>query len=136
MVQIADNSAMHAAAAYIALLVLGLIPLSVAVIRIRRAQRIGIGDGGNRDLARAIRVQANYAEYTPFGLGLLLALPLSGAGVWSVHAVGLALVFGRAAHAFGLGRSIGSSPGRVAGMVATFAALIFGALVLLARALS
>ena len=125
---------MHVAAAYIALLVLGLIPLSIAVIRIRRAQRIGIGDGGNRELARAVRVQANFAEYTPFGLALLIALPLSGAAPWSVHVLGLALLVGRAAHAFGLGRSVGSSPGRVGGMMLTFFALIFGAGVLLARA--
>ena len=136
MIQIADNHAMRAAAAYVALLVLGLIPLSVAVIRLRRARKIGIGDGGDRDLARAVRVHANDAEYTPFGLALLIALPLSGAAVWSVHAVGLALIFGRVAHAFGLGQSAGASPGRAAGMAATFAALILGAATLLVLSFS
>jgi uncharacterized protein len=136
MLQIADNPALHAASIYIALLVLGLVPLSLAVIRVRRGERIGIGDGGNRDLARLVRVHANYAEYTPFGLALLIALPLTGAPAWCVHAVGLALVIGRAAHAYGLSRTIGSSPGRVIGMVLTLSALIFGALVLMVRALS
>ena len=71
MIQFADNPAMRAAAVYIALLVLGVVPLAIRVVR------IGIGDGGNRALAQAIRVFANYEEYAPFGLALLLALPLA-----------------------------------------------------------
>ena len=59
MIQFADNPSMHAAAVYIALLAPGLIPLAVRVIGIRRSQRIGIGDGGNRALAQAVRVHAN-----------------------------------------------------------------------------
>ena len=134
MIQFADNPAMHAAVIYIALLALGLIPLAFRVMGIRRRQRIGIGDGGNRDLAQAVRVHANYAENAPFGLALLLALPLAASPAWSVHLVGLCFVISRAAHAFGLSQTIGSSVGRVAGMVLTFAALITGAIVLLWRA--
>ena len=133
MIQIADNPAMHAAAVYIALLALGIMPLAVRVIRIRRGERIGIGDGGNRLLAQAVRVHGNYTEYAPFGLALLLALPLTASPAWSVHLVGLCLIVGRAAHAIGLSQTIGSSAGRVTGMVLTFAALIIGAAVLLWR---
>ena len=134
MIQIADNPALRAAVVYIALLALGLIPLAFRVIGIRRGQRIGIGDGGNRELAQAVRVHANYAENTPFGLALLLALPLAASPAWAVHVVGLCFVIGRAAHAVGLSQTIGSSLGRGAGMALTLGALIFGAAVLLWRA--
>ena len=127
---------MRAAVVYIALLALGLIPLAFRVIVIRRGRRIGIGDGGDRELAQRVRVHANYAENAPFGLALLLALPLAASPAWTVHAVGLCLVVGRAAHAIGLSQTIGSSLGRVAGMVHTFTALIFGAATLLWRAVS
>lgn len=136
MIQFADNPAMRAAVFYIALLALGIIPLAVRVIRIRRKELIGIGDGGNRALAKAIRAHANYAEYAPFGLALLLALPLAACPAWSVHLAGLCLVTGRAAHAAGLSRTSGSSAGRAAGMVLTFAALGIGAFMLLWRAVA
>lgn len=136
MIQFADNPALHAAALYIALLALGIIPLAVRVIRIRRAEMIGIGDGGNRALAKAIRVHANYAEYAPFGLALLLALPLAASPAWSVHLVGLCFVIGRAAHDVGLSQTAGASIGRAAGMVLTFGALVTGAIMLLWRAIA
>ena len=136
MIQIGDNPALRAAMVYIAVLAVGLIPLAFRVIGIRRGQRIGIGDGGNRELAQAVRVHANYAENAPFGLALLLALPLAASPAWCVHLVGLCLVIGRAAHAFGLSQTVGSSPGRVAGMILTFTALIIGAAILLWRAVA
>lgn len=134
MLQIADNPALRAAIIYIALLVIGVVPLAVRIIAIRRGERIGMGDGGNRPLARAIRVHANYVEYTTFGLALLLALPLSNNPAWCVHFVGLCLIIGRIAHAIGLTGSSGSSLGRVGGMILTFTALLGGAAILLWRA--
>ena len=47
------------------------IRLSFAVIRLRRANRVGLGSGGNEELERAIRAQGNFAEYVPFGLILI-----------------------------------------------------------------
>ena len=135
MIQFENNPALRAATIYIALLALGLIPLAFRVIFVRRGQRIGIGDGGDRALAQRIRVHANYAENTPFGLALLLALPLAASPLWTVHAVGLCLICGRIAHAIGFSRTVGTSVGRVSGMALTFAALVFGAGALLWRAL-
>ena len=135
MTDVAANSALQASIIYVALLVIGLVPLTLAVIRLRRGKRIGIGDGGNKELAKAIRVHANYAENTPFGLALLLALPLVATPAWAVHVVGLSLLVGRTAHAIGLNQSTGSSLGRVLGMVLTQMALLFGAVLLLWGAL-
>ena len=39
--------------------------LSLRVIRMRRRERIALGDGENARLERAIRVHANFAEYVP-----------------------------------------------------------------------
>jgi uncharacterized protein len=136
MNELAPNPAMAIAAIYIAILIVGLLPLTLFVIRIRRSKRIGIGDGGNKELAKAVRVHANYVENVPFGLVLLLALAVVDSPLWTIHVLGLGLVVGRTAHALGLSKSTGSSTGRVAGMVLTQTALVFGALVLLWQALA
>jgi len=68
MNELAVNVALPVAAIYSALLITGLLPLTLVVVRQRRARQVGIGDGGNRGLARAIRVHANYVENMPFSL--------------------------------------------------------------------
>ena len=135
MNQIASNPALRAAAVYVALLTLLAVPLVFNVIRLRRSLKVGLQDGGNKDLARAIRVHGNFTETAPFAIALLLALPLAGASAWIVHAVGLATLVGRVAHAIGLSQSAGASLGRVAGMLLSLAALIVGSIALLAAAL-
>jgi uncharacterized membrane protein YecN with MAPEG domain len=42
--------------------------LSFGVIRLRRHHKVGLGSGGVDDLERAIRAQANFAEYVPIAL--------------------------------------------------------------------
>ena len=116
---------------YAALSALILVGLSVRIISLRRRHRVGIGDGGHDDLARAIRVQGNFVEYTPLALIVILALEGSGGSAWLVHAFGIALVLARAAHAFGLTRTQGTSAGRTLGMTLTFLILIVGAVLLI-----
>ena len=135
MNQIAANPALRAAVVYVALLTLLVVPLVFNVVRMRRSLKVGIQDGGNKDLARAIRVHGNFTESAPFAIGLLLAMPLAGVSAWVVHCVGLAVVAGRIAHAVGLSQSAGASLGRVAGMLVTLAALIVGSVALLVAAL-
>jgi uncharacterized protein len=131
MNELASSPAMQAAAIYIAILAIALFPLTIMVIRLRRGNSIGIGDGGNKELARVIRIHANYTENVPFALAVLLSLALIAAPVWIIHVVGLSVVIGRAAHAFGLSRTTGSSVGRVAGMVLTQSGILLGAFLLL-----
>jgi uncharacterized membrane protein YecN with MAPEG domain len=54
------------------LLSLILIKLSFAVINLRRENKVSLGSGGNDALERAIRAQANFTEYVPTGLILIL----------------------------------------------------------------
>jgi uncharacterized membrane protein YecN with MAPEG domain len=67
----AINFALPVAAIYIALVLVGLLPLTRVAVGRRRARQVGIGDGGNRELARAIRLHANYVENVAFSLGSL-----------------------------------------------------------------
>ncbi len=132
-----ENVAGHvsAAAFYTGVLILMSVTLQVRVIRIRRAKLIGIGDGQDTELQRAIRVHGNFVESVPFALAGLIMLGMIGAPAVVIHGVGVLLVMGRMAHAIGLSRSAGSSVGRVAGMLMTFTALIVTAVLLIVRAI-
>lgn len=101
------------------------------VIAYRRANRLSLGDEGDRSLLRRMRAQANCAEYAPFGLLLLLMLELQGGFGLFVHAMGLCLLFGRAAHAYGFASKPMNFKMRQLGMVLTFAQLIATSIALL-----
>lgn len=119
-----------------ALLALWLLWLSVAVIRQRLRARVAIGTGESTLLLRAVRAHANFAEYVPVSLALLLLLELGGAPRWWVAGLAGALVVGRVTHALGIAREPEALRFRQAGMLLTFSVLGFGALSLLALALS
>lgn len=106
-------------ALYAGLLGLLYLPLAANVIRIRRADSISLGDGGNALLERRIRAHGNFAEYVPIAL-ILIALAETGGGPpWLIHLLGIALVIGRALHAVALTSLTPRSVARVGGMVAT-----------------
>ncbi len=100
------------------------IRLSFAVIRLRRANRVGLGSGGNEELERAIRAQGNFAEYVPFGLILIACLELNGAAWWLALIPGVALVIGRLIHAKGINEPPPNFRKRVLGMAFTINTLI------------
>jgi len=111
-------------ALYAALLTPILLFLTFRVIGHRRAQRVEIGDGGDRELLRRMRVHANFIETVPMVLILLaLAESLKAPGIL-LHAIGLALVTGRVLHAYGLAQEPHIIRLRVAGMVLTLNSLI------------
>jgi uncharacterized protein len=118
---------------YVALLALLLCALSVRVLLIRRELKVLIGDGGHARLQRASRVQANFAEYVPMALLLLMLLELRGHSAVVLHAYGSVLLVARAAHAIGVSRVNESVGWRIVGMASTFSLLGLGALVLLAQ---
>ena len=87
---------------YASLLALLIVRLSVAVIKLRRKNRVSVGDGGNEELQLAIRAHANAVEYIPIALMLLLMLELNGAPKILIHILGVTLLVGRILHAMGL----------------------------------
>jgi uncharacterized protein len=123
--------ALKTSALYVALIVLMGVVLTFLVINQRRTKLIGIGDGGDKTMARLIRVHGNFTENAPSALAMLILLPLVGAAGWVIHAVGLLFLAGRGLHASGLSKSAGSSIGRVGGMMLTLTSFLIGAGVLL-----
>jgi uncharacterized membrane protein YecN with MAPEG domain len=116
---------------YAALLALLFVFLSVRVVAARREHRVSIGMGGQHALERRVRVHANFAEYVPFALLLLGMAELRGAPAPVLHVLCLVLLFGRAAHAWGVSRPDEDFRFRVAGMVATFASIAGAALAII-----
>ncbi len=120
---------------YAGLLGLMFLALSIRVIGGRRLARVGLGDGGDLGLQRRMRAQANFAEYVPIVLLLMLLAELQGVSAWILHGVGACLVFGRIAHAVSISRDPEPSGGRVVGMALTFTALGLSSVACLAVAL-
>ena len=105
---------------YASLLGILYIGLAINIIRLRKKFKVGINDGGNKDLAKAIRVHGNFSEYVPVALILFACYELNHASVIMLHALGAALVVGRALHVIGLSKTIGVSMQRQVGMLSTF----------------
>lgn len=116
-----------ASSLYFGLAALLLVALSVQVIRLRYRYRTEIGDGGHAELARAIRAHANFIEYVPLALLVILMADLLGHAKWTVHGMGIALVIGRVAHAYGFTTGKGPNLGRRLGVTLTMFVLIAGA---------
>ncbi len=122
---------MHITGIYAAIAALLVIFLSLRVVRRRLSSRTGIGDGGDAELALRVRVHGNAVENLPLGLILLMLVEWNQTLPLLVHAFGIALIVGRVLHAFGFSRSSGTSPGRMIGMLLTFATQLCMALLLL-----
>lgn len=116
---------------YLACLALLYVALSIRTLRTRRRLKIAIGDGGNPVMLRATRVHANFAEYVPIGLLLLVAVEINEAPAALVHLIGVCLLAGRLLHAYGVRQENERFIFRVSGMALTFACYILAALFLL-----
>ncbi|MAA73132.1 MAG: glutathione S-transferase [Salinisphaeraceae bacterium] len=102
---------------YTALCALLVLYLAWRVVSIRRREKIGLGDGGNKDLNLAIRAHANAVEYLPLSLLLILVAELNGLPALWLHLAGLALLACRVGHAWGFVAARGAyHPGRFFGI--------------------
>lgn len=111
------------------ILTLVYVHLSSRVILARRSNGIGLGDGGNVDLMRRMRVHSNFSEYVPLGLLLMALAELQDVPVWMLILIGIVLLAGRSVHAVGLGSAKETLVFRTMGMALTLSALVAGALV-------
>ena len=98
--------------------------LAVRVVNHRRANKIGLGDGGDKLLARKVRVHANFVEYVPMLLLMLALLELCGSPAAWLWALGGVLLLARILHASGLSRHSGYSVGRFWGTLLTWVVLV------------
>jgi len=122
---------MHIVILYAALLALLYLVLTFRTIVLRGRFRVALGDGGNQALQRAIRAHANFAEYAPLAIVLLVLVEGSGAHTLTVHALGATLLLGRLLHALGVSRLREPLPLRMAGMVLTTGCLFISSAYLL-----
>lgn len=120
---------------FAALLALLFVSLSVRTIRIRRRLQIAIGDKDHPEMMRAMRVHANFAEYVPLGLVLLVLLEQRAPAHWLMHGLCLCLLVGRVLHAYGVSQTPERFQFRVVGMLLTMGCLVASSLFLLATAL-
>jgi uncharacterized membrane protein YecN with MAPEG domain len=86
-------------------------------------------------MQQAVRVQANFVEYVPFAVILLILADLGGLQVSAVHAAGILLLTSRVLHAWGLSHSPGRTFGRFYGTAGTWLVIIGLSLWLLYQAI-
>ncbi|QYJ78608.1 MAPEG family protein [Shewanella acanthi] len=87
---------------YASLTALLMIVLAYRVVKIRRREKIGIGDGGNKELVLAGRVHANLIENAPIVLILLALAEANGLAPLYLHCLGTLWIVARLLHAIGL----------------------------------
>ncbi|KAJ01855.1 MAPEG family protein [Sulfitobacter mediterraneus] len=119
---------------YAALIVLLFLGLSWRVILYRRANRLSLGDTGDKNLLKRMRAQANCAEYAPLALLLMVMSELMGSPAVALHLMGLTLLAGRVLHALGFAATPQKIVLRQLGMLLTLLMMAVTALGLLAHA--
>lgn len=107
------------------------IALSVKTLRTRRRCQIAVGDGGNLEMLRAVRVHGNFTEYTPFALLLIFMLEFLWPNAIVINALCITLLAGRLSHAWGVSEVQENFRFRVIGMGLTFTAIMGACLGLL-----
>lgn len=115
-------------ALYAGLLGFVAIALGVQAGRLRARLNIAIGDGGNQELLLAMRRHANFAEWVPLALVLVLLMELNGASGFWLHLLGITLVAARCAHAFDLQADSMQGKGRALGAGGTLLVVLIASL--------
>ena len=118
---------------YLAVLAILYFGLTFHVIYHRRTQLISLGDGGYRPLRKAIRIHANFAEYTPLLIMMLYFCEVQGLQSGYLHLIGLGYTIGRLFHFIGIMKQRTLIILRQSGMLLTFLAYISLILILLIK---
>ena len=97
--------------------------LAIRCVKIRMANKTLHGDGGDPLLARRIRAQANFVEYTPLVLILFVLVELAiGSPLW-LWVMACAYVIARIAHPLGMDADH-PTPWRATGAMLTWAVMV------------
>ena len=102
--------------------------LSARTIMARRSAKVAIGTGRNKQLERAVRVHANFAEYVPLTLLLISFAEQRGTHHLVINLLCVLFLAGRALHAWGVSQEPENFTYRVTGMMLTFGTLAVSAL--------
>ena len=122
-----DRQVIAIVALYVGLNALLLLVLAFNVGSRRGAQdQLQPGDMGDAILTRAIRAHANFAEYAPTVLLLLLLMAFLGFKPFWLHSFGALFTAGRAVGAMGMMRTKHPNALRFTGNLVTGLALLIG----------
>lgn len=119
---------MNTFALYTCLTIILYLLLSYRVIVLRYCRKVGIGDGGDAELGRAIRVHGNFAENVPFLLIVMLLIVQTGPHNAWLHLFGAGIIVSRLLHIWGLTRTSDWSWQRASGTMLTHILMLVGAI--------
>jgi uncharacterized protein len=105
---------------YAGILALIVIALAINVTVHRVKLRVPLGDGGDAEMRRMIRLHGNAAEYIPLALVLMAIYELNSGGHLALHIVGIALIAGRVIQTSGMWATDQTSRGRQIGQSLTW----------------
>ena len=111
-------------ALYAGILALIVIALAINVTVHRVKLGVPLGDGGNPQMLRMIRLHGNAAEYIPLAVLLMAIYELNGGGHTALHIVGIALVVGRLLQTWGMWATDMTNIGRQIGQSLTWLSVI------------
>jgi uncharacterized protein len=103
-------------ALYAAILALLMTALAINVTRTRNRLKISVGDGGDQEMLRMMRLHGSAAEYIPIGVLLMGLYELNHGLPAALHAAGIALLVGRLSFVAALWTS--ARPGAARGIAA------------------
>ncbi len=105
--------------------ILGLLLTALAInVTVHRTRlHVQIGDGGNPQMQRMIRLHGNAAEYVPLGLILMGLCELDGGLHPALQAAGITLILSRVLHVWGMWNTVETTFGRVTGPTLTWLAI-------------
>ena len=116
---------------YAAIFALLYIGLTIRVIALRNSRRVSLGSGGDPALERAIRIHANFIEYVPLALILLIAMEMQRRSIYVLHILCLLLLIGRICHFLALSRENTANPLRGVGVGLTVLVLVVASIILI-----
>lgn len=97
--------------------------LAARVSPLRRQLKVGLGDGGDEPMTRAIRAHGNALEWGLPPLLLMLVAELNHASRPLLHVCGIVFLLARIAHSVGLSTHRPGSRGRIVGSAVSWLVL-------------
>lgn len=120
---------------YAGLLGIFFVFLSFRVANLRKKLKVGLGDGGEKKLTKAIRAHGNFSEYALFIIVLMYFAEMQSIILFGtstpiiIHIMGMILLFARGYHAYGITQHSGLSTGRMVGILLTWGLIVFLSLI-------
>src|SRR5665213_136150 len=111
-------------ALYAGILALMVVALAVNVTMHCVKLRVPLGDGGNAEMLRMIRLHGNAIEYIPLALVLMAIYELNGGWHIALHIAGIAMVAARLIQTAGMWSTEVAGAGRRVGQSLTWLSLI------------